>query len=610
MATEPQYWSIDRFHGLIQDRSSRQIEGGALVANDVDYGIIGVLRGRRDLKLLWNRDSSVAGLACCGDEIFSTTGSELYNRDTLLKSDWGGWFDWCEINKWYYLVNGSKFIRTDGSSVYEVGITAPASAPSVAVGAAGNLTGDYQYKVTFVDGDGFESNASTASSTVSPSSQKVDLTNIPTGSSDEDVAQRKIYRTTAGGSIFYLLTTITDNTTTTYEDDVVDSNLGATTPPTNHDKPDADFVNITVCRDRWFASKNENRRLYYSLPFPNERGQPSTYYVDMPSYIQGHVALGSVLLVICEDRPYILGGLDDVNSFYYRPLRGSEIYVKSKRVTEAFEHGVITQAGEGLFYIDEVNVRFISKRIRDLLVSPSDVAVGASTPDMYFLVPVESSFSAASGLSVRLVQDDDEATFDSEFGVVVRIESTDDIYEFDNEFGVITTGGSTGASDVLVVDKRQGEFEFSYDRVEASIIEYNNRDRTVYVGNSTGIHSFSSNRVEFEWKSGWSYLGMPYRYKQLTEVLLGYVDGTVILKIYVDGSETVEFDSTSTLLSSDTTVLSSDTTIGVNGETIHDGRAKFQLPSSLWGVSFSVHLTVVGEIHAPIVFKFFPGGVT
>ncbi len=112
---------------------------------------------------------------------------------------------------------------------------APA-APTAAIGSAGILTGAYYYAVTFVVlrktdmttvlGETF---AGTASGTVSPSSQQVNLTAIPTSTNPRCNA-RRIYRTAAGGSQLKLVTTIADNTSTAYTDNLADASLGANAP--------------------------------------------------------------------------------------------------------------------------------------------------------------------------------------------------------------------------------------------------------------------------------------------------------------------------------------------------------------------------------------------
>ncbi len=126
-------------------------------------------------------------------------------------------------------------LKYDGSNMLTLKIAKPTTAPSAAVGSSGNLTGDYMYKVTFVSKAGAETNPGPSTSIVSPSSQQVDLSAIPTGSAE--VVSRKIYRTTAGGTAFYYLDTIPDNTTTTYTDNIADTSLGTTLAPTDHDDP-------------------------------------------------------------------------------------------------------------------------------------------------------------------------------------------------------------------------------------------------------------------------------------------------------------------------------------------------------------------------------------
>lgn len=107
------------------------------------------------------------------------------------------------------------------------------AAPTVAVGAAGVLTGAYTYKITFVHSDGTESEGGVTSSTVSPSSQKVELTAIPTAPDWYGVTSRKVYRTAASGTQHKLVATISDNTTTTYSDNLADGALGANVPTTS-----------------------------------------------------------------------------------------------------------------------------------------------------------------------------------------------------------------------------------------------------------------------------------------------------------------------------------------------------------------------------------------
>ena len=108
-------------------------------------------------------------------------------------------------------------------------IARPASAPTVALGAVGSLTGTFYYTVSYITASG-ETEYSAASASVSPSAQQVNLTAIPTSPSGL-VTARKIYRGSSSFGPFSLVTTLNDNTTTTYSDNV--TSLGANASANN-----------------------------------------------------------------------------------------------------------------------------------------------------------------------------------------------------------------------------------------------------------------------------------------------------------------------------------------------------------------------------------------
>jgi hypothetical protein len=101
------------------------------------------------------------------------------------------------------------------------------SAPSAVAGAAGNLNGDYTWKLTNVTADG-ETEAGAVSASVSLTSTAATVT-IPVSES-RYVTSRKLYRTIASGTAWLLVATISDNTTVTYTDDVADGSLGDAAP--------------------------------------------------------------------------------------------------------------------------------------------------------------------------------------------------------------------------------------------------------------------------------------------------------------------------------------------------------------------------------------------
>jgi hypothetical protein len=102
----------------------------------------------------------------------------------------------------------------------------PATAPSVADGGAGGLTGTFTYKVTFYDEFGETSGGPASASTGALASKQVNLTSIPT---QVGAVGRKVYR--SAGAAYQLVATINDNTTTTLTDNNVSPS--ATLPTAN-----------------------------------------------------------------------------------------------------------------------------------------------------------------------------------------------------------------------------------------------------------------------------------------------------------------------------------------------------------------------------------------
>ena len=118
-------------------------------------------------------------------------------------------------------------LRVDYGNIIVNQVATPI-APNVAINVtAGNISGFVCYRVSFVTASG-ETDGSPISSCVSPSSQQVDLTAIPTGTAGV-VTARRIYRAASNSSLasFKLVTTINDNSTTTYTDNIAAGSLGS-----------------------------------------------------------------------------------------------------------------------------------------------------------------------------------------------------------------------------------------------------------------------------------------------------------------------------------------------------------------------------------------------
>jgi hypothetical protein len=121
-----------------------------------------------------------------------------------------------------------EWVEVEGAivpSTVEDTIYSTPSAPSVATGDSGVLTGTYTYKVTLVSPNG-ETLPSAASNSVSPTAKKVVVSSIDTGLADSLVIARNIYRIKNGGTTYYFVGTVSGNDPAdTFVDNIPDSEL-------------------------------------------------------------------------------------------------------------------------------------------------------------------------------------------------------------------------------------------------------------------------------------------------------------------------------------------------------------------------------------------------
>ncbi len=151
--------------------------------------------------------------------------------------------------------------------------TAPGTATTLAVGAAGVPSGTYRYVITFAIMVGTailsESAFSAVEGPIDVVDQQIAMTNIPT-SGTAGVNARRIYRTTDSGADYYLVTTINDNVTTTYNDNTSDFDLALLAVendlglPPGYNSSDRMKL-ITAWKDRlWGVGVAEPDKLRYS----------------------------------------------------------------------------------------------------------------------------------------------------------------------------------------------------------------------------------------------------------------------------------------------------------------------------------------------------------
>ena len=166
----------------------------------------------------------------------------------------GGRVGATEYENYIYFGNGGvNPYKWNGAEFTTQGIKQP-SGPTAATAPTGtNLTGDYRYKVTYVNSASVEGNPSSATATFTAASEDIRVT-IPTAPASHGVAARRIYRTEAGGSTYKRVAEVSDNTTTTYDDAIADGSLGVSPPSDNFEPPN------------WSVAKAHDNRIFCNDP--------------------------------------------------------------------------------------------------------------------------------------------------------------------------------------------------------------------------------------------------------------------------------------------------------------------------------------------------------
>lgn len=168
--------------------------------------------------------------------------------------------------------NGLHWVNPVAGTTRKCGVAAPASAPTMAAGAGGVLTGVYKGAITYVNDQGNESNPCALTATVTVSAQQIAWSSIPTGPTG--TSKRRLYRTTANGSIYLYLGVINDNATTTYTDNTPDTSLGSVMDEDN-DVPPTNILQIINTSKRVYLVDGADGITLWACKFDDETGEPN-----------------------------------------------------------------------------------------------------------------------------------------------------------------------------------------------------------------------------------------------------------------------------------------------------------------------------------------------
>ena len=259
-------------------------------------------------------------------------------------------------------ISGTLFTGADRIKILivrPVGITVPIAATknSLMDGALG--TGNYKYKITYVDEDGYESNGG-ASVTIAAEATPDDgiKLNIPV-SDDDKIAKRRIYRTSLAGEIYYYDGEVADNSTTTYDSIKADGSLG-TELHTNHTTPPTTSHLITKRRNKLYIA-------YQDYVYPSHISDveyfPSAWRqrVGNSQKIMGMLEQLTALPVVTEDSIERLVGTDKDNTEFKNSYSTEGCIAKRSYVN--CDNLIVYLGFNGINHFDGVDSGIFSKAV-------------------------------------------------------------------------------------------------------------------------------------------------------------------------------------------------------------------------------------------------------
>jgi len=339
-----------------------EISGAMTRCTNLNLDEVGVAKTRDGSRKL--NSTAIAQTAAhliieMGGNRYLFAGTVIYKNETSLatgmtSAKWRGIkynsFNDTTLN--IFALNGTNRKRIDSSEVNEWGITAPAAAPTDAVGALTGLTGVYKAKYTYVRKVSTtvvaESNPSSASTGETLANQSLSITCV--APSDSQATHIRIYRTLTGGAIYYYDQELT-LPTVTVDTNTADTALGSEVE-IDHDRPPLGSIVIGPSYNGYCFIIKDN--LLYFCKANRPEYWPATYYVEV-STIQHPLTAGEffngILYVVSDIEIFMIQGTG-VNSFFPFPMSA---------ITGALsQECILSVKGKGIFHISNDGIYLFS----------------------------------------------------------------------------------------------------------------------------------------------------------------------------------------------------------------------------------------------------------
>jgi len=222
------------------------------------------------------------------------------------------------------------------------------------------LAGGINVKVNFIDEDLFESNGqTTATTTVDPKRQPIDLTVIPVDLFTPQVDDRGIFFRNLGVDLtWFFVDSIGDNVATTFS--IVDDNDGLSIP-INHDKP----PNARYCEEYKTtlflgATTTSEKNFVFGLPGTDFEGFPFDEN-PLDDNITGFAKVANGLAIFTKSSIHLLTGTDETDFSLTEIVTGKGCH--APRSIAPILGGCMFMSNDGVYFFDGVQVVKVSKNI-------------------------------------------------------------------------------------------------------------------------------------------------------------------------------------------------------------------------------------------------------
>jgi len=254
-----------------------------------------------------------------------------------------------DTGEWVFIADDNLMRKYDGTNVRNWGISAPAAAPTQAVGSGTGLTGAYTAVYTYVRVVGSsiatESSPSATPGATTLANEDLDVTVV--ASSDAQVTNIRIYRSAAGGAL-HLFDQQVANASATITSSQADSALGTQVETDNDVPSNMSWValyqgHLFMCRDA-----SNPHYLWWSKRFREEVPSGNFLEIGNPSDpLQGVFPLAGFLGVFSRLTKYRVMGNTTSGFAFLEALSSRGTPAVQAAIVTA--NGVLFPARDGLF---------------------------------------------------------------------------------------------------------------------------------------------------------------------------------------------------------------------------------------------------------------------